>query len=613
MKKQVFYIFSLLMLCTGSAFGQLDSINYLDEVVLSDARLYQSSGGNRLQLLKDSTLKKNDPSLTSLLKFNSPIYFKENGPGMVASASFRGTTAAQTAVVWNGININSQFTGQTDFNTLLTSGYDRVVVRSGGGSVLYGSGAIGGSIHLNNSLTFDEGFQNELRLEAGSFSSFFGNYKAEYSSERTSIQFSVNRYSSDNDFDYLGAEKRNENGDFENTGVNGAVAFLLNDQNLLKFYTSYYDGNRGFSGTLTAPSKSKFEDVNSRNLLEWESYFGRFTSNLSLAYLDETYRYFENREKDSHTFGRAKTGIAKYDLEYDIDSSMSLSLVTDLQYTEGEGTNIGTATRTTGSVGIIFQQELQQFFYEFSVRNEFSKNYNSPLLFALNSGYRVSDNYDLKFNFSRNYRIPTFNDLFWYSGGNSELKPEESLQAELGQELHLGSFNLGLTAYVIKIDNLLRWVPQANGLWIPDNTKSVWNYGFEVLTDWQEKIGNGYLKLNGTYAYTRSRDLDLEKELIYVPKHKANASLAYGIKRISAFYQFLYNGSVFTSSDNDYELDAYKVSNLGIEYEFLKKARGRIGFEIRNLWNEKYQSMPSRPMPGRAYYISLTFKFKNGS
>ncbi len=391
--------------------------------------------------------------------------------------------------------------------------------------------------------------------------------------------------------------------------MNAAVAFVLNERNLLKFYTSYFDGKRGFSGTLSAPSKSKYEDVNSRNLLELESYFGSFTSHLNLAYLDETYRFFENRENKEHSFGRAKTGILKYDLQYQFSDKISLSGIADLQRVTGEGSNIGEAERTTGSAGIVFLHEMSKFFYELSLRQEFSGNYDSPLLFALNSGYRISENYDLKFNFSRNYRIPTFNDLFWYSGGNVDLEPEKSLQAELGQELHLGGFNFALTGYVIKIDNLLRWVPQANGLWIPENTKSVRNYGAEVLAGWQQKIADGYLKMNGTYAYTRSRDLDLQKELIYVPKHKVTASMAYGIERFSAFYQFLYNGSVYTSSDNEYELDAYAVSNLGLEYDFLNNDRASIGFEIRNLWNENYQSMPSRPMPGRAFYTSLTFKF----
>lgn len=608
MKKQVFYIFIFFVLCSHFAYSQLDSINYLDEVVLSDVRLYKNSGGNRLQVLKDSTLEQNEPVLGSLLKFNSPIYFKENGPGMVSSAAFRGTTAAQTAVIWNGININSQFTGQTDFNTLLSSGYDRIVVRSGGGSVLYGSGAIGGSVHLNNDLEFEKGFENELRLRAGSFSSFFGNYSGRYSSEAASVEVNLAHNSSDNDFKYLGTEQHNQNGDFENTAVNAAVAFLLNDRHLLKFYTNYFDGKRGFSGTLTVPSKSKYEDVNSRNLLEWEAFLGDFTSNLSLAYLDETYRYFENRENENHSFGRAKTGIVKYDLEYRINENMSLSGLGDLQQTEGDGTNIGSASRTTGSAGFLFLHELEDFYYELSARQEFSDKYKSPLLFALNSGYRISKNYDLKFNFSRNFRIPTFNDLFWYSGGNRNLQPEKSLQAELGQELHLGKLDFSLTGYWIRINNLLRWVPQSDGLWVPENTKSVRNYGAEILAGWQQRVGEAAVKFNATYAYTRSRDLELEKELIYVPKHKATANFAFGLKRLSTYYQALYNGSVYTSSDNAYKLKAYAVSNLGLEYNFWKE-HGSIGFEIRNLWNENYQSMPSRPMPGRAYYTSLTFNF----
>ncbi|MBQ0740765.1 Plug domain-containing protein, partial [Aquimarina celericrescens] len=89
---------------------------------------------------------------------------------MVSSPSFRGTTAQQTAVVWNGFNINSQFNGQTDFNTLLVDGFDELSVRPGGGSVIYGTGAIGGSIHLKNELKFNGETNVNLSARAGSFS-----------------------------------------------------------------------------------------------------------------------------------------------------------------------------------------------------------------------------------------------------------------------------------------------------------------------------------------------------------------------------------------------------------------------------------------------------------
>ncbi|MFD1079533.1 hypothetical protein, partial [Longispora fulva] len=82
----------------------------------------------------------------------------------------------------------------------------------------------------------------------------------------------------------------------------------------------------------------------------------------------------------------------------------------------------------------------------------------------------------------------------------------------------------------------------------------------------------------------------------------------YGIRRFSAWYQFLYNGSVYTSSDNNYSLSDYTVSNLGLEYDLLKNRELNLGVELRNIWNTNYQSLPGRPMPGRAIYTSLTYK-----
>ncbi|WP_084625571.1 TonB-dependent receptor plug domain-containing protein [Salinimicrobium xinjiangense] len=609
MKKGIFYILLPLLLCSLQGYGQLDSVQYLKEVVLSDIHLYRNSKTHLVQVLNDSVLEQNAPALTSVLKFNSPLYFRENGPGMVASASFRGTTASQTAVVWNGININSQFTGQTDFNTILTSGYESVAVRSGGGSVLYGSGAIGGSVHLNNRFRIGTGFRNKVRLDYGSFDTFFGNIDSEYSSDELSLQLNVSRHSNENDFPYPDSEKHNQNGDYENSGISAAVAYLLNNSNTLKFYTNHYNGDRGFSGTVSMASKSKYEDYNSRNLLEWNSYFGRFVSGLKLAYLEEEYKYFENRHSDIYSFGKAETALAKYNLSYAVNENFQATGLLEIQRTEGEGSNIeGSQKRETGSAGVLISHDLYPFKYEISARAEFSDSYDSPILFSAGAVYEVTEAYLLKINVSRNYRIPTFNDLFWHAGGNSDLKPEKSLQAEIGQELRIFGAGVSISGFIIDTEDLLRWVPSSGGKWIPHNTKEARNYGLETTLDWNRNLKGQEFSIFGTYAYTRAIDRALDKELIYVPKHKATASAGYGYGKFSSFFQFLYNGTIYTSSDNNYSLPGYTVSNAGVNYKFLKQ-KLQLGIEVRNIFKTEYQSMPSRPMPGRAFYSSLTFKF----
>src|SRR5690606_21015681 len=97
---------------TQTIYAQQDTVK-LSGASISGNPLLEKNQTQSEIILNDSILKKNQPSLTQLLNFNSPIYFKENGAGMVSSPSFRGTTASQTVVLWNGININSQTTGQT--------------------------------------------------------------------------------------------------------------------------------------------------------------------------------------------------------------------------------------------------------------------------------------------------------------------------------------------------------------------------------------------------------------------------------------------------------------------------------------------------------------------
>ncbi|MEP1983184.1 MAG: Plug domain-containing protein, partial [Maribacter dokdonensis] len=188
----------VLVFCATVGYAQRDSILKLDEVVVSDSRVKQYAEGYKVTVIQDSMIQRTNGSLTSLLAFNSNIYFKENGFGMVSSPAFRGTNASHTAVIWNGININSQLNGQVDFNTINPFNYNSISIRSGGGSVQYGSGAIGGSIHLNSDLLFKEHFDNQVSIGYGSYKTKKINFNQTYGSRLISYSLGVNYNASDN-------------------------------------------------------------------------------------------------------------------------------------------------------------------------------------------------------------------------------------------------------------------------------------------------------------------------------------------------------------------------------------------------------------------------------
>ena len=582
----------------------------LNEVIISDAQLNNFSNAQSVLSLNDSIIQKNQPSLTSILNYNSFIYFKENGFGMVASPSFRGTTAQQTAVIWNGININSQLNGQTDFNTISARNFNSIAIRSGGGSVIYGSSAVGGTIHLNNVIAYKKQFQNEILLNYGSFNTLDLNYKLKFGTEKLSTFFGFSRFSSDNDYQYIGTKLKNQNGAFHNNSVDFNFGYKINSNNYVQFYNQVFDGSKDFSGTLAAVSKSKYTDFNTRNLLEWTNRNEHFTSKVKMAFLTELYHYFENKNTKNYSSGKSETFISKYDLNFKINSKMNLNGILEFNQTKGFGSDIENVKRDIYSSVLLFKHQLSsRFQYELSFRKEMTANYKSPFLYSFGTKYMVNKNYLLRANASHNFRIPTLNDLYWVGAGNKNLKPENANQFEIGQEVKFKNLSISNSVYIIYLKDMIQWTPINGSFWTPNNIKNVTSKGLETNLNWKKNYQLHSIELNANYAYTISEDNVTKQQLIYVPYHKFNASICYGFKNASINGQFLYNGKVFTTSDNAYELNAYKVANVGFDYLINKNSNIKIGCNIRNIFNENYQSVASRPMPGRNYNLNLTFKF----
>ncbi|WP_374173849.1 TonB-dependent receptor plug domain-containing protein [Flavobacterium tructae] len=606
-----------LLLCQITV-AQNDSITKLKTVVVSDANLKKYSNSQSVLKLNDSVISKNEALLTDLLNFNSTIYFKEYGRGMLSTVAFRGTTASQTAVIWNGININSQMNGSTDFNTISGSDYNSISVKAGGGSVIYGSGAVGGTVHLNTDLAFYNKFENSLRLDYGSFNTIGINYKTSISNKKWSTQIGFSKNSSTNDYKYLnqynwkGEQRWNQNGQYDVITLSANAGYKIDAKNSLKLYTQTSNTDRNTSLVSESETKSKYVNGFNRNLLEYDGNFGKFTTNLKTAYIFENYKYYADNSSNIYTYGKTENFISKADLGYQLLESIQLNGILDYNRTKGYGSGFGDNVREISSAALLIKQDVSpNWKNEFGVRKEFTDNYKSPVLFSAGSSYQFGKLYNLKLNVSRNFRIPTFNDLYWEEGGNPNLKPESSYQAEIGNVFTIQNFSLTQTFYYIKIKDLLRWVPGTNGIWMPQNTDKVDSYGAETLLSWKKNFGKNNLTANATYAYSISENVETKKQLFFVPFHKATASIAYSRNNISANYQFLYNGFVYTQSDNDPEkiVSAYTVSNIGVDYDFKLLSSFKVGFQVLNVWNTFYQSLEHRPMPGRNYNLYLNFKF----
>ncbi len=582
----------------------------LDEVVVSDTRVKKYAEGHKVAVLKDSTIQRNGVFLTSLLAFNSNIYFKENGLGMVSSPSFRGTNASHTAVVWNGININSQLNGQVDFNTINPLNYNSVAVRSGGGSVQFGTGAIGGSIHLNNDLNFEKHFEHQVLTGYGSFDTRSINYSNSVGTGKWSSSFGINYNASDNDYRFLETDERNTNGEFEHTNINFNAGYVLNDTQVIRLYHQSFIGDRNLSGTILAPGRSRYEDNQHRTQLEWGHFGKKAISKIKVAHLHEGYKYFENRDSDTFSEGRVTTLLARYALDVKLSKAFHLNSFLEYNNFRGNGDNFGTPERSDFAITAVLKHIVSEpFQYNLSLRQDVSTDFSSPLIFAWNGSYDFGSFYKLQLNASRNFRMPTFNDLYWQPGGNLELQPEQSYQLDLGQRFTFGPVSLDLNGYFISTQDMIRWLPNTEGFWSPTNVDNVRIYGAEVeLRAKKAFLEKQELEFNANYGYTVSEDTATDQQLIYVPFHRGNASLAYRFDSFALFYQHLYNGPVSIVGG---ELKGYQVANVGLTYT--PKTKGtfgyRLGVTLNNAFNAYYENIALRPMPNRNIQTQLLLNF----
>ena len=619
--KKVSMRFKKLALCIsalvfGNIFGQdkNTTTNVLEEIIITDLVSKNFQKSQVKLFLSDSIIREHQGNLTQLLQFKTPIFFKENGYGMVSSPSFRGTTAQQTAVLWNGIPVNSFLLGQSDFNSIALKSYDGINITPGGSGVLQGSGAIGGSISLENYLVFKDRNEAEISLGYGSFSTYNASGRWQINSKKWSVDFTINHLNSENDFDQPKKGWKNKNGSFFSNTLGATLGYRLNDKHTFSYYGSTFLDERHFALVSINQLPTKYQNTTFRNMMRWQYADNQFESNLRIAHFYEQYKYFDNLPLLDFKEGNVSSVFAKWDGTYKINNTNKLASVISFTNSSGNGhdSGINNAKRTNIEASVLYSNQLADKIYvEAGAKIDYSSDYQTPFLYSAGLVYQPFQFYSIKARTSKNYRIPTFNDLYWQPGGNLDLKPEKSLQYEVNQEFNLKKINLSSSVYYNQIQNLIQWIPTSSGYWGAQNTAQNTIFGIELNGSYSLQLNKNTIQLNALYAYTSSKNPETNTYQIYVPLHKASAGITYTFnKKFGINVDALFMGEVYTRTNNDvaYNLDSYALINSSLWYEFGKTTKYKISLSGKNITNQMYQTVIERWLPGINYNAQLTIK-----
>jgi vitamin B12 transporter len=590
-------------------FGQEKTI---DTVYVFDNQMNKVKLFHKVNTITPEDVQKNSTNLSETLRFQSPVYIKENGRGAVSSPSFRGTSAGHTAFVWNGININSNFLGQGDINNIPLFGYDELEVKAGGGSVQYGSSAIGGSIHLNNNLDFNKGLKASLYSEVGSFDTYNNFLKASFSNDKFSFKVSGNYIISQNQYEVPEKEYINWNGKYYNTSINLGASYKIAPHQTISWQNQIFDGSQYYPIFVENGNKTKYKSQTLRSLLAWDINKNNFSNSLKAAYTEDNFQYFGDIDKPKQSGAEGKNYIFRNDFNYFITPKINVNFIGEFQVNKGVGykSGIGDISRNMGSAaGLVRYFATKDLSFEVGAKKDFVENITSPFLYSFSGKWNTLKWYNVGASFSRNFKIPSFNDLYWQPGGNLNLVPETSTNVDMDHEFSFGNFKVTLSPYYMDVKNYINWLPTQYGYWSAFNTYKVEIYGLDSQITYHKTFGDHGIKLNAGYTYSKSINKETGNQMTYVPIHKANGNINYSYKFLNIYAQGLFNGLTYTTTDEKRAdaIDPYFVLNTGISGTFFKKYT--LGFKVNNITNTIYQTVSYYPLPKRNYSVYANINF----
>jgi len=606
-----------------------DTLSIIDGVDIIANKMSFNSNLSSIEINNEILSSRSSESLDQILRDYSGINIKTYGFNGMSNIGIRGSNSNHTAVLWNGINLQDPLNGGVNLSLFPVFLIDEISIQKGGSSALFGSGAMGGSIHIKNKMPFNKGLQATFYTGIGSFGQYQGGVGVNFSNKiiASSIKFyykeAKNNFPFENTQQFGHPTQEQSNAEFTQYGILQENSILINKRQKLKTSFWWQKNSQNLPPQMSSLKSEKHKDDETiRGIIDWLFIQDNYNFKIRNAVLYSKLIY-SNKEINLIAEHRSFSNITE--AEYNLSLRKKDKLQIGLNNTFEKGYSDSYPDNNQRNRIAIFSsykwKPLQKLDFDISLREEFVENRFTPLTYSLSTNIIDIKGFSTHLQLAKNYRIPTFNDLYWMDGmakGNPNLKDESSLgevlEVAYSKALKTSKFRIGLNAFNTKYTNQIQWVPVL-GIWQPTNNKEVWARGIETNIEYELNIKNWSFSLKGSYNYTLSTiekkndnesDDIIGKQLILTPIHNGNISYKMSFKNIELEYLQEFIGERFTTTDNTDWLDAYSLGNIIINYS--KKVVDKkftIGFRFNNIWNTVYQSMPKYAMPGRNFEFSL--------
>ena len=481
-------------------------------------------------------------SLEELLQRVPGVQFaRTGGRGSDTSLFLRGTNSDHTIVLINGMYVNSSTLGSYPLSFVEPEVIERIEVVRGPRSSLYGSGAIGGVVHIITRTQPRD--SSRIRVGFGSNHSTEGALHLTRNMQPGTISLDLAHYGSQGiDDTPLNLGDRGDRDAFRNRSARISLYRQLGDRGTLRVEGLYSNGedeydpfpNPAFCDSAGCDDPDAITG-DERHLgtytAQWLQSIGEFwTTKLNLGHTEEKWDG-QSIMRDFFTRTPARSEY-KYDLQRD-----SISWQNNIRMEAGGLLSAGAdyyeetadirgdfpynAERDNLGLFLQYQVERGSQYLTLGWRVEDNEQYGHHDTGSIDWGWALSEEITLILSWGEAFVAPGLGDLYFPGFSNPNLEPEEARNIEVQLRREGTALRWGLSLFRNEVDNLIEFDTAES---IPVNRQHILLKGAELeaqatLQQWDIALSLNYLdpenRDDGSVLPRRARrtlHLDLDRD-----------------------------------------------------------------------------------------------------
>ena len=580
------------------------------------------------------------------------------GVGGLKTVSVRNMGAAHTAVSYDGSPVSNCQAGQIDIGRFSLDNVGMLSLSVGQSddmlqpAKLYASAAVLGIWTEKPHFDYDNPYAFRVQIKGGSFGYVSPSVRWwQKIGSRVTTSLDATYLRSDGNYPFklvngkLVTKERRNNSEIDSWHAEGNVYYNMPDGGELQVKGYYFYSKRGLPGAITLYNPVSTEKLWDENAFILARYKKKFNPKWSLQ-AQAKYNYAWN--KDEETGPQFDGGI--YSATHHQDewyvsatgmyqpiSGLSIALAEDGAINKLNSTmyecpyptryssitalsarwNMPHLTVSGSLVGTLITEKVKigdppKDISKLNPSLSFSVQPWQDHLFYLRAMYKST------------FRVPTFNDLYYYRLGSRTLRPEKANEFDVGITWGNSLFpamdylSFTLDAYYNDVDDKIVAFPTTYA-WRMVNFGKVRVTGLDMTLATAFTITNGIdLVLSGAYTWQKAIDITdknsktYKDQLPYTPEHSGNVSAIVETPWVNVGYSIVFVGKRYYLDQNIpiNEIAAYDDHTLTVSHDFnLKKCKLSVRAEILNLTNKQYDVIKFYPMPGRSWRLTGVINF----